>query len=311
MTATFVYMPALNNNKKLAISALIGSSIIWGIATPILKLTLQTIPPFTLAYLRFVIALLIVLPIFFIKGYWRKLDPKDFGKIIIAGILGITLNIGLLFWGATLTNGIHISILLATVPTFTVLSAVIFLKEKLKIHTIIGIIVSFIGTIIIIGQPIFKHQSQSQTVIIGDTLILVSVIAWALYTIVNKEIAVKYQPLTVLPVIFLIGAVSFLPLAFMEFYQNPFWILSVSKIAVFGTFYYGLFSSIAAYFLFTWGLTYATATFAGIETYLIPLISLPASSIILKEKIDIFFIAGTILIIIGLIICEFRKKPSK
>lgn len=295
------------NKKTLAICALIGSSIIWGIATPILKLTLQSIPPFTLAYLRFIIALAIVMPIFFLKGYWKKIYPSDLKQILLAGILGITLNIGLLFLGASFTTGVHISVLMATIPTFTVLAAVVFLQEKIKSHTIIGMIISFIGTIIIIGQPLLDRQLQGETTIIGDLLILGSVIAWAIYTIVNKEIAAKYQPLSILPIIFLIGTVSFLPLAYLEFRQNPFWILSVSKIAVFGTLYYGLLSSIAAYFLFTWGLTYASATHAGIETYLIPLVSLPASSVILHEKVDIFFVLGAILILFGLIICEYRK----
>lgn len=304
-------MPALDNKKNLAVLALIGSSIIWGIATPILKLTLTSIPPFTLAYLRFVIALVIVMPIFFLKGHWQKIKPNDLKQIFFAGILGITLNIGLLFLGASFTSGVHISILMTTVPAFTVLAAAFFLKEKIKLQVIIGMIVSFIGAIIIIGQPLFKHQPQSEMAIIGDILILGSVIAWALYTIVNKEIAVKYQPMTILPVIFLIGAISFLPLALWEYLENPFWVYAISNTAIFGIFYYGLLCSIVAYFLFTWGLTYASASFAGIETYLIPLISLPASSIILNEKIDIFFIVGCFFVILGLIICELRKFTKK
>lgn len=300
-------MSALDNKKNLAVLALIGSSIIWGIATPILKLTLTSIPPFTLAYLRFVIALIIVMPIFFLKGHWKKIKPNDLRQIFLAGILGVALNIGLLFLGASFTSGVHISILMTTIPAFTVLAAAILLKEKIKLQVIIGMTISFVGTIIIIGQPLLEHQSQGKTAIIGDLLILGSVIAWALYTIINKEIAIKYQPLTVLPIIFLIGAITFLPLTLFEFWKNPFWINTISTVAIFGTIYYGLLCSIAAYFLFTWGLTYASASFAGIETYLIPLISLPASSIILKEKIDIFFIWGAILILAGLIICEYRK----
>jgi drug/metabolite transporter (DMT)-like permease len=298
------------NKKTLAIIALIGSSIIWGIATPILKLTILSIPPFTLALLRFVIALIIVIPIFFTRGYWKLINIRDLPLIAWAGILGITLNIGLLFLGASLTTGVHISILLATIPAFTVLAAVTILKEKVNLNTIIGIAISFLGTLVIIGQPLLERRSQTHNAILGDLLILGSVIAWALYTIINKEIAAKYKPLAILPLIFLIGTLSFLPFAFWEFYQNSLWIFSISKVAVFGIFYYGLFCSITAYFLFTWGLTYASATFAGIETYLIPLISLPTSAILLNEKIDRFFIAGAVLILIGLIICEYRKRPT-
>ena len=148
----------LKNKQTSAFLALFVASVIWAFATPILKLTLQTIPPFTLAFIRFFIANLIMFPLFFINKGWKKIDVKDIKTICISGILGITLNIGLLFIGATLTNGIHISILLGTEAAFIILAAAIFLKEKLNIQTIIGVVISFLGTLFIIGEPLFEKK---------------------------------------------------------------------------------------------------------------------------------------------------------
>lgn len=299
--------PALKSKHNIAILALLLASVIWGIATPILKLTLESIPPFTLAYLRFFIASLIMIPLFFYKSEWKKLDQTDLKTITLSGIFGITLNIGFLFAGASLTNGIHISILLGTEAACIILAAAFFLKEKLTKQVILGVLISFLGTVIIIGQPLFDHSKISSGNLLGDILILLAVIAWAIYTIGSKKISKKYKPIIILPIIFLIGVITFFPLAVYEFIQNPLWVMSVKPIAVFGTLYYGLFCSIAAYFLYTWGLSYATATIAGIETYFIPLISIPASSLILKEKIDIYFIIGSICILLGLFVCEYKK----
>jgi drug/metabolite transporter (DMT)-like permease len=298
---------ALKSKSNLAIIALLFASVIWGIATPILKLTLESIPPFTLAFLRFFIASLIMIPLFFYSSEWKKLDPNDFKKIVLAGVFGITLNIGFLFAGASLTSGIHISILLGTEAAFIILAAVFFLKEKLTKQIGIGVIISFVGTLIIIGQPLLDQSAITEGSLLGDFLIILAVVAWAIYTILSKEISKKYKPVIILPLIFLIGVITFFPFAVYEFIQNPLWIMSIKPVALFGILYYGLFCSIAAYFLYTWGLSYATATIAGIETYFIPLISIPASSIILKEKIDVYFVIGSLCILLGLFICEYKK----
>lgn len=298
-------------NYNLGILALVLAALIWGAATPILKKSLETAPPFSMAFLRFIIALIFLIPLSARHGI--ALEKKHLPKIIKASFYGITLNIGLLFFGATLTTGLHIAIIIALVPIFTAIAAKFLLNEKLKTHTIIGIMFGFFGALIIIGEPIlcitvgYKIQH-----VIGDLLVVLSCLAWVGYTIEYKELdkIKSYSPLETLPISFLTGAVSFLPLAIFELIKDPLWAQNLSNFSIFGILYYGIFSSLIAYILYNYGLAKTTATTAGISEYIIPIVSILLSIPILGEKITFYFTIGTILIAIGLFITELRLRKK-
>lgn len=295
------------DNHKKGVFALIIAAIIWGAGTPILKKSLDTIPPFSMAFLRFIIASLLILPLTARHGI--TINKKHLPKILKASFFGITLNIGLLFFGATLTTGLHIAVIIALVPIFTAVAAKFLLNEKLKTHTLIGIIFGFIGALIIIGEPIlciatgYKLQH-----IIGDLLVVLSCLAWVGYTIEYKELdkIKSYSPLETLPISFLTGAVSFLPLAIFEQIKDPLWPQNLSNFSAFGILYYGIFSSLIAYILYNYGLAKTTATMAGISEYIIPIVAILLSIPILGEQITLYFTIGTALIAIGLFITELR-----
>lgn len=290
-------------------AALILSAIIWGAATPILKKSLDTVPPFSMAYLRFVIAFILILPFTSARGI--VVERKHIPQIIKASIFGITLNIGLLFLGAKLTTGLHTSVIIALDPLFTVIGAYLILKEKLCRHTIVGILIGFLGTLVIIGEPLLQISNFKTEHLIGDILVVLSTIAWVAYTIENKQLdkLKSYHPLEILPISFLIGVISFSPLAIWEYLQNPLWVSNMSDFSKFGILYYGIFSSFLAYIAFTWGLSKSSATTAGLVCYIIPLISVLLSIPLLGEPITSSFLFGATLIAIGLILTELRLSP--
>lgn len=295
---------------KKGVIALICSALIWGAATPILKKSLETVPPFSMAFLRFLIATIIILP-FSKKFSLQKVKPNHLPKIFKASFFGVTLNIGFLFLGASLTSGLHIAIIISLVPVFTAITAHRLLKEKMPLNKIIGIALGFLGALIIIGEPLFEAGTTPLRIehIIGDILVIISVLAWVGYIIENKELDKlnSYHPLEILPISFSIGIISFFPLAITEFVNNPGWIENINTASKFGIFYYGFFSSFLAYLLFTFGLSKTSATTAGLSDYLIPIISIILSIPILGEKISSFFLIGAIFIASGLILTEIDK----
>lgn len=300
----------LSSHHK-GVLALIISAIIWGAATPILKKSLETISPFSMAFLRFIIASLIILP--FAAKFKIRINKSHLPQIIKASFFGITLNIGLLFFGAKLTTGLHIAIITALYPILNAVAAKFTLKEKLNKRIITGMLLGLFGAVIIIGEPLFEIGSTYKSDhLIGDILIILSTIAWVAYTIENKELdkLKNYHPFEILPFSFLIGVVTFLPFAVFELVQHPFWTHEVSNFAKFGLIYYGIFSSFVAYFCFTYGLSKTTATEAGITSYLIPILSIILSIPILGEKITSYFLTGSALIALGILVTEIKHLPS-
>ena len=305
-------LSALPEFKK-GILALLISALIWGAATPILKISLETVPPFSMAFIRFFIATLLILP-FSNKFGLKNIKKNHLPKILKASFFGVTLNIGFLFLGASLTSGLHISIIISLVPVFTAIIAHRLLKEKMPLNKILGILLGFFGALIIIGEPLLSSNAIPFKIehIIGDIFIIISVLAWVGYIIENKELDKlnNYHPLEILPISFAIGVASFFPLAVIEFLQNPAWIENVNLAAKFGIFYYGFFSSFLAYLLFTYGLSKTSATTASLSDYLIPVISILLSIPLLGERVTSFFAIGAVIIALGLILTEIKRLPT-
>src|SRR3989338_6900538 len=89
---------------RKAILALILANIIWGAASPIFKFSLQNIPPFTLAFIRFYGASLILL----VMTYpYLKIERKDWLKMVLLSFFGVTFNISFFFLGLKLAPSIN------------------------------------------------------------------------------------------------------------------------------------------------------------------------------------------------------------
>ena len=298
------------NNKQKGILAIILASVFWGLATPMVKYALVFISPLVFVFLRMILAIIFMSPFILPKIRGLKVKLKDIPCLLLAGFTGVTLNIGFYFLGLDKTTVIDSSILLSTTSVFTALAGIILLREKLKIHVIGGIIISFFGTIIIVIQPILENGFFRLENSLGNIFILLSMLTWVVYTILNKEINKIYDSLTIVYLSFLIGAISFLPFALKtithpEFYLNlP---ITVIAILLFET----IFATICSYVLFTYGVKHVSAAAAGVIQYINPIVAISASILFLGEKITWPFIVGAILIIGGIFLAEtmHEKHP--
>ena len=287
------------NSKHFAILALISASVIWGLTGPVMKLTLQSVPIFSLAFIRFGAASILLFPFVVNK---LKIKKEDLPIIIIAAFSGVTFNIAFFFWGLTLTTALNSGIIIATAPLFILLGAVIFLKEKITRRLIVGLIIGVIGIGIIIGQDVLKNGASLSP--LGDFIILLSLLAFVFYDILSKKLFKRYSPLTITFYSFLIGAISFFPASYFEFVNNSAWMTKLDSNMLFGIIFGIFFSSFAAYSFWQWGLSKIDAAQAGFFYYLDPVSSTLGAVILLSEKITQPFVLGSILIFLGLFFAE-------
>lgn len=281
--------------------SLITASAIWGATAPIMKLTLQFVPIFSLAFIRFAAAAIIILP-FVITTL--KIKKGDFPLILGASLCGVFFNISLFFWGLKLTTALNAGIIIASSPILTILFANHLLREKINLNLIFGATLGIAGITVIIGRNIdFNHFNISP---IGDLLILLATLSFVFSEIINKKLLAKYKPMVISFYSFAIGAAGFLPFAIYEFAQNSSWILSLPITPILGIFYGIFFSSFAAYTLWHWGLSQYPASRAGFFFYLDPVVATVVSVILLAEKITFPFVLGALFIFTGMYFVEGR-----
>lgn len=292
--------PFLRNLHKQAILALIITNVIWGAASPIFKLALQNIPPFTLAYFRFAGAALILLP--FCYGN-LKIEKKDWWDLLLLSFFGITLNIIFFFFGLKHAPAINAPVIASSGPIFIYLFSIFFLREKPHSRVIIGLLTSLIGVLIIVCQPILEKGFGG--IVLGNIFFILATIGAVGHVIFSKRILAKYPPKTITFWSFTIGTFTFLPFFLFEILTSN----SIPMIDYRGWigFVFGIFfSSLLAYFLFEWGTKQLPAQEVGIFAYIDPIAAILIAIPLLGETITLVFLLGSVLIFSGVYIAEGR-----
>ncbi len=287
-----------------AFAALIVANVIWGAGSPIFKLALQSVPLFTLAFLRFCLGAFILLVILRSKIFFTVHQKKDVFLLVAYALFGITLNILFFFLGLQTTLAINAGIIVSSTPVLTLFFAMIFLRESFSLKKFFGALLGLFGIVLIIFQPLLHTGLDSS--VAGNLFILLATLAWVAALVIGRDLFKQYSPLMLTFWAFVIAAASFLPLAIRDYLTSPLLYSSLSLPGIFGILWGAIFSSAAAYSLNAWGLSKVSATDTAMFTYIDPLAGAVLSVLLLSEPITGFFLLGSLLIFSGIGIAEGR-----
>lgn len=270
-----------------------------------MKYALEYIPVFVLAFMRFAGASLILF-LFVRKSLAVKLTHLPL--LIAAGATGISIHIAFFFYGLSYTSAINAGVLFASAPLFTLLLAAIFLRENVSKRMFLGALIGFAGIVVVTipniqGTVVFSP--------IGDVFILISTFALVLYQIISKKLFSYYSAPIVTFYSFVIGAITFSPMAINYFIQNPTFIFELPNTALLALTYGIIFSSLLAYSLWQRGLTKVSASRVGFFLYLEPIVTTTTAVILLNEVITPYFVAGSFLIFGGILVAHQHTKSTK
>lgn len=288
--------------------ALILAHIIWGGNFVVAKVTLQEFPPMSLAFLRFSFACLFLAPFFFSQSKKVKIDKKDLPSLIAVGVFIITLNIAFFFEGIKRTTAIDASVLTLIIPILSVLLGWGYFKEKIYLINLLGIFLSLVGALVIIGLPQLLTGSISTQMLLGNILIIFASISWVIGAAFSKQMLKKYPSLIVTAIAFMVGAVVMFIPATLEYFENPSWPQQITVLGLFGLTYMILLSSISAYFLFEWGLSKTSIIAADLFQYIEPFVASFLAVMILAEKVTVPFTIGAVLIAVGVFLGTLAKE---
>lgn len=283
------------------ILALIVANIIWGATSPIIKYSLSNIPPFSLAFLRFLIASFILY--FFVHKRINYADLKN-KWLWLYTLAGITFNIAFFFWALQRTTAIEATIIASFAPIMTLIGAAIFLREKFTKSVVIGVFVALTGAVVIIFEPIISKGFSGG--VLGNLLMLLATFFAVVGTIAGRKFLTPQNAIGITFWACLIGTVTFLPLMIFEFCQNPFWFGNLNSKGIVGIIYGGLFSSLIAYSLYNWALSKLPAYKTSVFTYIDPVVAILIAIPLLGEKITLPFVVGSTLVFLGILVAEKR-----
>ena len=270
---------------------------IWAASWIFIKVALRDIPPYTLAFLRFSTAAPVIYALSLAKFGKEKvrITMEEVPTYVLLGLTGVTLLYVTEFKALEYTTAINASILINISVIFIAFFAFFFLGENLGKKEWLGILISFIGVIFVVsnGAVEFLHTNT----FIGDILMMISSIFWAVYSIVGKKFLETREPIIVTTYAFIFGAIFLIPFSVYEGLIHIIW--KISPIDWIAVFYLSFFCSVFAYIVWYQAIKQENASEVAVFLYLIPLFTALLANIFLKEKITPFLIIGGALIICG------------
>lgn len=279
--------------------------LLGALSFPVSKYGLGIIPPFTFAFYRFVIAAIILLVIARTQLDKPEITRTDRVRIWFLGFLIIPINQTFYLWGQSLTAAGHGAILFATTPIWVFVFAIYLLKEKLSWRRALGIAIALTGALTIISSGAIVVGTEY---LAGDSIILVSVLAWALYTILSKPLAEKYGAIRVTAYSLAGGALMYAPFGLYQAWKFDYSRGTLS--AWLSVIYMAIGTSVAAYILWIWVLKHISASRLAVFSNLQPIIATSVAFVMLGERPGVPFFVGGAIVLTGVLITEIGIEKS-
>lgn len=235
----------------------------------------------------------------------EKIDRKDFLSIFLASMLGLFVTQLSFLKAITITTSIDSSILSSATPIMTMFVAAIFLKEPITIKKAGGVILSFVGIIMLIFNSVSMGSSVEHTSPWGVVLMLCNGLAFALYLGIFRPLISKYSVITFMKWMFLFSLLVSLPFNLKNLVSIPYSEIDTKVLLQIG--YLILFATFIAYFLIPVGQKYLRPTIVSMYSYIQPIIATVLSIIIGMDRLSWQKIIAAILVFSGVAIVTQSK----
>jgi len=263
------------------------------------------IPPISLAFWRWTVALLIILP-FSLKHiiHQKDLIRQNWKILTLLAILSVTnfsMFIYMALKSSTVTNTVLIN---SMIPIFIVLVSWMGFKERITLRQTVGIAASLTGLMFIIAggnlSTLLAVRFSK-----GDIWTISAGMSWALYSVLLRKCPIEFDSRGFLATTIIIGI----------FFISPFYIweistgktMNITKASIGSIIYVALFASVLAYIFWNKAIQIIGANKTGIFIHLMPVFSIILAIIFLDEKLRGYHVKGSVLIFLGIFLTTTNK----
>lgn len=297
----------MKSKQTSAIVWLIFIMLVWGSTYAVIKAVVNVLPPGCFAFIRFIIALLCLLPVYLTSGKAiasQQFKKGDYWWLALMGITGVSGYYVFFNYSLMYTSASSGALIQGFIPICIALAGVLFLKERLSGLQIIGICLSFIG-VILVGLIAADNKGEKSS-LTGNLLMIVAAICWTAYTLISRKLK-HLNPIIITFWSGCIGTAILLPLAIYEFSQftQPVQIGLKGWLALI---YLGAISSAFCYLMYNKALEKLPAAMVGNFLNLDILIGVLIAVLFLHEQISVIQLIGGVFILSGLVLSSRKKE---
>lgn len=309
-----------------ALLAGLTAAAIWGGMYAVSKVVLESIPPFALLSLRLILGFLALAAVATVAGC-RALSPggrviRMSGKTLIVslavGFVGYGVSLGFQFVGTKLSTASAASLVTSATPALVLPFAVLLLKEKITARRMASLVTATLGVLAIVepwkvaGMQTLAAPSSIGPTLVGPTLVdptlvgnlclIVAAATWALYSVLVRKVSAEADLLSSSAVMLLGGLPTSLFLGAREIATIGLGPIDGGIVA--GVLFLGIISTAVAMFLWNYAFAKLSASTASLTFFAQPVVGALLGWAFLGERITPLFLAGGLLIGVGLVIAR-------
>lgn len=280
--------------------------LLWGTTWIFIKIGLADLPPITFAAARFILAILILLPLIKFRRLPWPNTSAEWKLIALTGFLQFSLNYSSVFWAEQhITSGLA-AVLQSVIPVFGLLLAWIFLPaERITRFKIVAVLLGVVGVAVIF---IDQLRIENWMAFLGSVAIVVGAYCAAQASILVKLRAGAIHPATLVCAQMMAGLPALVIYSLIA-EGNPL-TLNWTWTAIGCVLYLTVFGTIAAFWLYYWLLSRIESTKAMVISLVTPLIAVVIGGVFLGERLPPQTLLGGSLIIASIALIVTRRRAK-
>lgn len=277
----------------------------WGISYIWSKQVFEHLQPATTVFFRLLISVPFLFLLISLLKQHEKIQRQHYPIFILSAVFNPFLYFMGESFGLNLVSPTISAVIIATIPLFTPVFAFAFLRERLSRLNITGLLISFIGILVMLLQKNLSFAASP----LGIMYLFGAVLAAVAYGLLLKKLTSLYSSTTIVLGQNFIGIFFFLPIVYL-FEKNQLSMASFQSDVLIPLLMLGVFASSLAFILFTYAVGKLGIARSNIYTNMIPVFTAFFSFLLLGEIITFDKMIGVVLVIFGVAVSQYKPKRS-
>ena len=238
----------------------------------------------------------------------EKVEKKDYGKIMMASLLGFFLTQMTFLIAIPDITPMDCSIVSSLSPIYTMFIAAFALKEPITLRKVGGVAISFLGVIYLILNTVTGQGSTVETSWVGILLMIANSLCFSLYLGLFKPVITKYSVITFMKWIFLFAAAFSLPLAAKELITFDYSLLSSTYLSELA--FLIVCSTFITYFLIPLGQKRIRPTLVSMYSYVQPIIAIVISIWVGMDTLSWQKVLAAAMVFGGVVLVNYSRSAK-
>lgn len=281
-------------SRLSAYGALVLTMALWGSNPSISRLVLDAVPPVALAWSRWFVVLVAVLPLVWperqviaeaLRGRWKTL-------LLLTALAGAPQSV-VIYKGLELSSAVNLGLFNSAIPVLILVLGAMFWNKRIRAYEAGGIAVSLAGVLVILFQGSWA-KALALAFNLGDVILFAGMVLWALYTLKLIDRPRALSPPALIAILAAFGLAICTPLLVWEgIAAHPPRLDATTTLALV---YIGLGPTLGAMLCFNFAVERVGAVRAGVLVHLMPLFASVFAVLLLGEGVHVFHAIGFALV---------------